>query len=168
VLIMASALVALVQAFNANIIASSRLLYAMSRHNLLNPIMSGVHPRNQTPATAILAIGVATAAAIFMGEALLVPILEVGAMSAAVGWMSACASYLRMKPSNVGRAAACWGLLVTSAMVLVKLLPWVPGHFTWHEWLALGTWATLGAAARATRERNFQEQPDLETADATR
>jgi len=168
VLIMASALVALVQAFNANIIASSRLLYAMSRHNLLNPIMSGVHPRNQTPATAILAIGVATAVAIFMGEALLVPILEVGAMSAAVGWMSACASYLRMKPSNVGRAAACWGLLVTSAMVLVKLLPWVPGHFTWHEWLALGIWATLGAAARATRERNFQEQPDLETADATR
>jgi amino acid transporter len=163
---MSSALVALVQAFNANIIASSRLLYAMSRHNLLNPIMSGVHPRNQTPSTAIFAVGLVTAAMIFMGEALLVPILEVGAISAAVGWMAACASYYRMKPDRFGRAAAIFGLFVTSAMILVKVLPWVPGHFTWHEWLALGIWAALGIAARASRERNFQEQPDLETADA--
>jgi amino acid transporter len=166
VLIMGSALVALVQAFNANIIASSRLLYAMSRHNLLNPVMSGVHPRNRTPVTAILTIGLATAATIFMGEALLVPILEVGAVSAAVGWMAACASYCRMQPGGWGRAAAVWGLFVTSAMILVKLLPWVPGHFTWHEWVALGIWAALGLAARASRERNYQEQIDLETADA--
>ncbi len=166
VLIMGSALVALVQAFNANIIASSRLLYAMSRHNLLNPVMSGVHPRNRTPVTAILTIGLATAATIFIGEALLVPILEVGAVSAAVGWMAACASYCRMQPGGWGRAAAVWGLFVTSAMILVKLLPWVPGHFTWHEWVALGIWAALGLAARASRERNYQEQIDLETADA--
>ncbi len=166
VLIMGSALVALVQAFNANIIASSRLLYAMSRHNLLNPVMSGVHPRNRTPVTAILTIGLATAATIFIGEALLVPILEVGAVSAAVGWMAACASYCRMQPGGWGRAAAVWGLFVTSAMILVKLLPWVPGHFTWHEWIALGIWAALGLAARASRERNYQEQIDLETADA--
>lgn len=166
VLIMGSALVALVQAFNANIVASSRLLYAMSRHNLLNPFMSSVHPRNQTPATAILAIGLATAATIFMGEALLVPILEVGAVTAAVGWMAACASYHRMKPNALGQAAAIWGIFVTAAMILVKVLPWVPGHFTWHEWVALGIWASLGIAARATRARDLRTQPDFETADA--
>jgi basic amino acid/polyamine antiporter, APA family len=166
VLIMGSALVALVQAFNANIVASSRLLYAMSRRNLLNPVMSRVHPRNQTPSTAIIAVGVVTALTIFLGEALLVPILEVGALSAAVGWMSACAAYYRMKPSGLGRAAAVLGLLVTAVMVLVKLIPWVPGHFTWHEWLALGIWAALGVGTRASRERNPQVQPDLEMADA--
>src|SRR6516225_5924146 len=51
-LILVSALLALLQAFNANIIASSRLLFAMSRRNLLNPRMSRVHPLNQTPSTA--------------------------------------------------------------------------------------------------------------------
>jgi hypothetical protein len=30
----------------------------------------------------------------------------------------------------------------------------------------LGIWSALGIAAHATRERNFQEQPDLEMADA--
>ena len=39
-------------------------------------------------------------------------------------------------------------------MILVKLLPWVPGHFTWHEWLALALWGVLGAAIRATRQRD--------------
>src|ERR1700757_3865869 len=130
VLIMGSALVALVQAFNANIIASSRLLYAMSRRNLLNPWMSHVHPVNQTPSTAIIAVGIATALAIFMGEALLVPILEVGAVTAAVAWMAACASYYCMKPAWRQRSAAVFGLIVTSIMILVKVVPVVPGHFT--------------------------------------
>jgi amino acid transporter len=167
VLIMASALVALLQAFNANMVASSRLLFAMSRRNLLNPRMSSIHPRNQTPWAAIITVGIATAATIFLGEALLVPILEVGAVCSAVAWMAACASYYRMRPSGFGRpAAAIFGLLVTTVMILVKVLPWVPGHFTWHEWLALGIWAALGAVVRASRQRDHEEQPSMEVADA--
>jgi basic amino acid/polyamine antiporter, APA family len=167
VLIMGSALVALVQAFNANIVASSRLLFALSRRNLLNPRMSRVHPLNQTPSTAVIAVGVVTAVTIFLGEALLVPILEVGAVSAAVAWMAACASYYKMKARGLRRAAALFGLFVTSIMILVKVVPWVPGHFTWHEWLALGIWATLGVIVRATRRRGLaQPTASMETADA--
>ena len=166
VLVLGSALVALVQAFNANVVASSRLLFAMSRRNLLSPRMSWVHPRNQTPSAAIIAVGVTTAVAIFLGEALLVPILEVGAVSAAVAWMAACASYYKMKPGGLRLAAAIFGLVVTSTMILVKLVPWVPGHFTWHEWLALALWAALGAAIRASRRREAAPESALETADA--
>jgi amino acid transporter len=164
VLIMGSALVALVQAFNANMVASSRLLFAMSRRNLLNPWMSRVHPVNRTPSTAVLSVGVATALAIFLGEALLIPILEVGAMTAAVAWMAACASYYRMKPPWPRRAAAIFGLIVTSVMILVKLVPLVPGHFTSHEWIALGIWGVLGAAIRASRQRDLQQKPEMAVA----
>jgi amino acid transporter len=166
VLIMAAALVALVQAFNANVVASSRLLFAMSRRNLLNPRMSHIHPQNLTPSTAVIAVGFATGATIFLGEALLVPILEVGAVSAAVAWMAACASYYKMKPQGLGRAAAVFGLLVTSVMILAKLLPWIPGHFTWHEWLALALWGILGAAIRATRQHHSLVEPGIEMANA--
>src|SRR6201984_3196624 len=158
VLIMGSALVALVQAFNANMVASSRLLYAMSRRNLLNPKMSRVHPINRTPSTAIIAVGIATALAIFMGEALLVPILEVGAVTAAVAWMAACASYYKMKPPWRRRSAAVFGLIVTSVMILVKVVPLVPGHFTSHEWIALAIWGALGAAVRTTRRSDQQQR----------
>ena len=143
-LIMASALVALLQAFNANVVASSRLLFAMGRRKLLDQRMARVHPQNQTPSTAIITVGVATGVAMLLGEAGLVPILEVGALASAVGWMSACAAYWRMKPDWRGRAAAAFGLLVTGLMVLVKVVPVVPGHFTRYEWLALAIWAAIG------------------------
>jgi basic amino acid/polyamine antiporter, APA family len=164
VLIMGSALVALVQAFNANMVASSRLLYAMSRRNLLNPRISRVHPVNRTPSTAIIAVGLATALTIFLGEALLIPILEVGAVASAVAWMAACASYYRMKPPWSRRAAAVFGLIVTSVMILVKLVPLVPGHFTSHEWIALAIWGVLGAAVRMSRQRDQRQEPGMEVA----
>ena len=147
-LILGTALVALLQAFNANMVAASRLLFAMGRRNLLLPKMSRVHAVNHTPALAVFAVGATTAVAIFLGEAGLVPILEVGAVACAVGWMSACASYFLMKPNLLGRAAAAFGILVTSAMVLVKILPIVPGHFSRYEWLALALWALLGLLVR--------------------
>ncbi len=147
-LVLGTALVALLQAFNANMVAASRLLFAMGRRNLLLPSMSRIHLENHTPVYAILAVGGATAAAVFLGEAGLVPILEVGAVACAVGWLSACASYFLMKPSALDRLAAAFGILVTLAMVLVKVLPIVPGHFTRYEWIALAIWAALGALVR--------------------
>jgi APA family basic amino acid/polyamine antiporter len=143
-LILASALVALLQAFNANMVAASRLLFAMGRRNLLLPRMGHIHPLNQTPVKAIFAVGMATALAIFLGEAGLIPILEVGAVACAVGWMSACASYYCLKPSLPGRIAAVFGVLVTSLMILVKVLPVIPGHFTRYEWMALAIWGAFG------------------------
>jgi amino acid transporter len=147
-LIMASALVGVVQAFNANMIASSRLLFAMGRRNLLAPRMAHIHPVNQTPSTAVIAVGAATALAMLLGEAGLVPILEVGAVASAIGWMSGCVSYYCMKPGSVGRAAAIFGILVTALMVLVKIVPVVPGHFTRYEWIALAIWALIGFVIR--------------------
>jgi amino acid transporter len=152
-LILGTALVALLQAFNANMVASSRLLFAMGRRNLLIPSMGNVHVLNQTPVLAILGVGGATAVAIFFGEAGLVPILEVGAVACAVGWMSACVSYFLMKPCRMDRAAALFGFLVTSAMILVKVLPLVPGHFTRYEWIALGIWAVIGFLVRLPARR---------------
>jgi amino acid transporter len=167
-LVLGSALVALLQAFNANMVASSRLLFAMSRRNLLNAKLSRVHEKNQTPSAAIIAVGIATALTILLGEALLIPILEVGAVSAAVAWMAACGSYYKMKPPGLGRAAAVFGLIVTSIMILVKLVPLVPGHFTWHEWLALGIWAVLGTAIHKSRRRTPTPAPTMEMADAAK
>jgi hypothetical protein len=32
------------------------------------------------------------------------------------------------------------------AMALAKVLPFIPGHFTRYEWLALAIWTAIGAA----------------------
>ena len=145
-LIMGSALLGMVQAFNANLIASSRLLFALARRRLVVPKLEYIHPTNQTPTVAIVVVGVAAAICMLLGEAGLIPILEVGALSSALGWMSACVSFYLMKPSWRGRLAAIFGVLVTTLMALVKVLPFIPGHFTRYEWMALAIWAALGTA----------------------
>ena len=150
-LVLGSALVALLQAFNANMVASSRLLFAMGRRGLLLPRIGWVDPSKQTPVLALLAVGGGTILAIFFGQAGLVPILEVGAVACAFGWMSACASYYGLKPNLAGRVAAGFGVLVTLLMILVKVLPIVPGHFTGYEWMALTFWALLGVAMRFSK-----------------
>jgi amino acid transporter len=120
------------------------MLFAMGRRNLLDHRLGRIHAINQTPSVAVISVGVATAIALLMGEALLVPVLEVGAVGCAIGWLAACASYFCMKPSFLGRSAAIFGLLLTSAMILAKVVPVVPGHFTRPEWIAMGIYGFLG------------------------
>jgi len=88
----------------------------------------------------------------FGGESLLVPITEVGSLAAALGWMASCAAYLRMQPSSIGRAAAFTGLVVTALMILMKVLPQAPGHFSLYEWIALALWIALGAVLRRSTQ----------------
>ena len=165
-LLMASALVAVLRTFNGNMVASSRMLFAMGRRNMLDPRIGYVHPRNQTPSVAVIVVGIGTAFAVFLGRAGLVPILEVGAVAAAIGWMAACASYFCMKPSLAGRAAAVFGVLVTVLMVLVKVVPIVPGHFTQYEWMAVAVWAGIGALMRVSQTGAKEiTSPEIETAE---
>jgi len=152
-LVMGAALVSSVQAFNGNMITSSRLLFAMGRSNLVNHGMGYVHPANRTPATAVIAIGAVSALCMLLGEAGLVPILEVGAGTSAIAWFAGCAAYLKMHPALVGRVAALFGLLVTSLMILVKVVPFVPGHFSRYEWAALAIWTGIGLLLRHSRSR---------------
>jgi len=167
-LLMASALVAVLRTFNGNMVASSRMLFAMGRRNMLDHRMGYVHPGNRTPTVAVVVVGIGTAFAVFLGQAGLVPILEVGAVAAAIGWMAACSSYFCMQPSRAGRAAAVFGILMTVLMVLVKVVPIVPGHFTRYEWMAVGIWAVIGAAMRMSASRYEKISPDIESAELPR
>lgn len=143
-LIMTAALLSLLKVFNGNLVAASRLLFALGRRGLADQRLGYVHPFHRTPSTAVICVGLATALMMFGGESLLVPISEVGSLASALGWMASCAAYLKMRPASIGRAAAATGLVVTSLMILMKVLPRVPGHFSMYEWTALALWILLG------------------------
>jgi len=158
-LILAAALVSLVKIFNGNFIASTRLLFALGRRRLVDPRLARLHPVNQTPAVAILLAGLLTAAATLLGESILIPITEVGSMAAAGGWLATCAAYLRMDKSPRQRRVALTGVLVASSLILMKLLPFVPGHFTAQEFAALGAWAALGVALNLREKLKADHSP---------
>ena len=143
--ILASALLSLLKVFNGNFVGASHLLFAMGRRGLVDPRLGSVHPANQTPARAVVCIGLGTAAFMFLGTSILIPISEVGAIASASGWTAACASYLALRPSAVQRGIAVVGITVGVLMILMKIVPAVPGHFSKYEWIAFGLWVAAGA-----------------------
>jgi basic amino acid/polyamine antiporter, APA family len=144
--ILAAALLSLFKCFNGNFVAASRLVFAMGRRGLINARAAEVHPINHTPVVAVLCVGIATALCMLLGDAILVPITEVGSVASACGWLATCAAYYSMRPPGRERLIAFTGVLVGAAMILMKVIPRVPGAFSGPEWLALLIWVMIGVA----------------------
>ena len=152
-IILAAALLSLLKVFNGNFIASSRLFFALGRRGLIDDRIGRVHEKNLTPSNAALFVGLLTAAGTFAGEAILIPITEVGSMASAVGWLATCASYWAIERSPQKRAVAGAGILVALSLIAMKLFPGIPGHFSAAEYLALALWAFTGLAFRLAAKR---------------
>ena len=149
--ILAASLVGLLQCFNGNFVAATRMLFAFGRRGTIPGVFASVHTEHQTPVVAIAAVTVATLLGLLLGDALLVPVTEVGSMAAAFGWLAACLSFSIVEKRARSRVITAAGAAVSLVLVLMKLLPSVPGHFSLAEWIALGVWLGVGASLHASR-----------------
>ena len=150
-LILAGALLSLFKVFNGNFVAATRLLYALGRRSLVHPSLGAVNPRYGTPASAIALVTALTGAGAFLGDAVLVPISEVGAAVGAIGWCAACLAFIalaRRGGMRDGVTTAAVGVVVSVAIIVMKVVPRVPGSFTTAEWVAFTAWCVLGLALR--------------------
>jgi amino acid transporter len=144
-LILAMAVFGLFQCFNGNFVASSRLLFAFGRRRTIHPAFGEVHEKFLTPSVAVLGITAGTLAGVLLGDALLVPVTEVGSMASALGWLAACLSFWLVEKRISMRVVTSLGIAVSLLLFLMKVLPVFPGHFSPAEWIAFGIWLTLGA-----------------------
>jgi amino acid transporter len=145
--ILFGAFLSLLKIFNGNFVAATRMLYAIGRRNLVHPALGRVHATYGTPVVAVMLMGALTVGASVFGDAILVPITEVGSLAVGVGWLSACAAYLaRHRRPGESPAAAALGVLVGLAIVLMKIVPGVPGSFTTAEWISFAAWTAVGVS----------------------
>jgi amino acid transporter len=143
-LILIAALLSLLKIFNGNFVAATRLLFALGRSGMVGKSVAQIHPQNQTPGMAAVAIGLFTSAGVFMGRAILIPITEVGSMASACGWLAACTAYFILATSTRQRIIAFVGEGVALCLIAMKAVPLIPGHFTQYEWMAFAFWLGLG------------------------
>lgn len=151
-LILAAAILSLLKVFNGNFIAASRLFFALGRRGMIDERFGRIQEKNQTPANAALLVGLLTAVGVFAGDAILIPVAEVGSIASAAGWLATCAAYWRMDFHLRQRAVAAAGILVSLTLLLMKLLPIFPGHFSRSEYFALALWLTAGTAMKRRRK----------------
>jgi amino acid transporter len=164
-IILLGAILSLFKVWNGCFVAATRLVYGMARRELLRAGLGGVHPRFLSPHAAIAFISALTVVGALLGDAALVPISELGALAIAVGWLMACVSFLKgaswevAKPTRAALVVAGIGALVACGMLLIKVLPFVPGHMSWPELVCLAAWMALGLALRpsSTKGRSVSE-----------
>jgi len=144
-LILVMAMFGLFQCFNGNFVAASRLLFAFGRRQTIPAGFGAVHSKFLTPSVAVLGILAGTLAGLLLGDALLVPVTEVGSMASALGWFATCLSFWVVERRARMRLLSGLGILVSLLLMLMKMLPVFPGHFSLAEWIAFGIWVLLGA-----------------------
>src|SRR6266849_3214720 len=147
-LILFMAFFGLLQCFNGNFAASTRLLFAYGRRGTIHESFGTVHQAFLTPSVAVVGITVGTLAGLFLGDALLVPVTEVGSMASATGWFAACLSFWIVEKRASMRIVTGMGIAVSLLLILMKVLPAFPGHFSPAEWTAFGIWVALGFVLR--------------------
>src|SRR5262249_23277331 len=136
-LILFGAFLSLLKIFNGNFVAATRMLYAMGRRDAVHPSLGRVHAVFGTPSVAIAIVAALTIFGAMLGDAILVPVTEVGSLTVGIGWLSACAAYIIRRrragdPVHVAgeSGAMAWaGAAVAVAIILMKVVPGVPGSF---------------------------------------
>jgi len=147
-LIMFGVLLSLLKIFNGNFITATRLLFAMGRRKLLDSRLAIVDQRFKTPKVAIAFVGSLTALASLAGQAVLVPISEVGSLAAAIGWLATCLAFSsgagKVADSLRLRLVGYTGAAVALMLIGMKVVPLIPGGFGRYEYSALGVWIVFG------------------------
>jgi basic amino acid/polyamine antiporter, APA family len=149
-LIFAAALVSMVKVANGNFVAGSRLVFGMARAGLIARPLAAVHSQRQTPWFAVIGVGLFTAVTALLGDHLLISVTEVGSLASAVGWLIACAAFVRLAQTARDRAIAITGVVISLAFLSLKILPGVPGSFSRGEYIALAAWIVTGLVLRMT------------------
>ena len=163
--IMFGVLLSLLKIFNGNFLTSTRLLFAMGRRGLLDARLARVDDRFRTPKIAVAFTGCFTVIASFLGQAVLVPISEVGSLAAAIGWFATCLAFCK----GAGLVASTFklkligysGAFVAAMLILMKLVPIVPGSFGAFEYAALFVWSAIGFVLWMRRGELKQGKPEI-------
>ena len=152
-LVLFAAFLSLLKIFNGNFVAATRMLYALGKREVVHPSLGAVHRVYGTPAAAIGLVALLSTVGAMLGDAILVPVTDVGSLTVGIGWLSACAAFILRRQGNESAGLAWTGVVVAIAIILMKIVPGVPGSFGRAEWIAFASWSLLGLVFWLTRRR---------------
>ena len=147
-------------------LASSRLMYSMSRDGYLPKMFSKIDERYGTPRNAMLFCILISLSGPILGREALGWFVDMSAIGASIGFFFTCASTLVvMKRDNDGspllKFMAVLGLIFSISFVILQLIP-IPGldgvHFGKESYLMLLVWIVIGIIFFLNQRKYFIER----------
>ncbi|QIV82091.1 APC family permease [Mycolicibacterium frederiksbergense] len=157
-LLIAGGIAGILTSWNSLLLGASRLMYSMARSGMLPAWFGKLHPRFRTPINALLFIGGLSFIAPFLGEAMLVWLVDSGSPSIVIAYLLVSVVFLVLRrrepqmdrPLRVGGKGK-GGLLIGGAAVVLctgllsLYLPGMPAFLDVQPWILFGAWWILGA-----------------------
>ena len=145
----------IITSWNAMLVASSRLIYALASSAMLPAWLAVLHDRHASPARALWLICGISCAAPWFGRSALLWLINAGSLGVIVAYAIVALAFLALRhrepdlprPYRVPFGAACgWTALAAACAIASLYLPWSPAALAWpQEWLICGLWALGGA-----------------------
>lgn len=146
-------------------LASSRLMFSMSRDGYLPKIFGKIDEKHGTPKNAMIFCIIISLSGPILGREALGWFVDMSAIGASIGYFFTCASTLiTIKRDGDGKAylkaMAIIGVIFSVAFMVLQLIP-IPGlsgvHFCNQSYIMLIVWIVLGLLFYLRQRKNFIE-----------
>lgn len=147
-------------------LASSRLLYSMSKDGYLPGIFSKVDKKYGTPKNAIIFCILISLSGPVLGREALGWFVDMSAIGASIGFFFTCLATIvtlrREKENRKGlMALAIAGAAFSVIFMILQLIP-IPGldgvHFSWQSYMMFGIWVAIGIVFYIKQRKNFKKE----------
>ena len=158
-LVIAGGLAGIITSWNAFLMGSSRLMWAMAVAGMIPAWFGKLHPKYRTPVNSIIFIGILSALAPFLGSAALGWIVDAGSPAIVIAYFLVSVGFiiLRKREPAMGRPLRIGGkgnggmVIGTISAVLtlalfILYLPITPfsAQLAWQSWAMFGLWLAVG------------------------
>ncbi|MFA9486076.1 APC family permease [Moraxella haemolytica] len=153
-LLVIAGILGILSSWNAFLIGGSRLIYAMSKSYMLPAFLGKLHPKYNTPATAILLLGSLATLAPLFGRKMLVWLVNASGFGVIIAYMLVALAFLvlrikeptsMVRPIIIPLGQTVGVIAVICAIAMASLyLPGSASALTPMEWAIFAGWMVLG------------------------
>ncbi|MDQ0175363.1 amino acid transporter [Bacillus chungangensis] len=140
--------------WNAFMIGSSRIIYAMAKDGMLPQWFGRIHPTYKTPGNAILTVGLLSALSPLLGRPALAWFVNAGGLAIVFAYLLVALSFIVLRktradldrPFRAGKTRVIgWIALLLSIGFVVMYMPGMPASLIWpYEWMITLAWWIVG------------------------
>lgn len=142
-----SLLMAIVAGINGFYMASSRLIFSMSRAKAIPKWFGEIDEKNKTPKNAIIFVFIMSLIAPWMGRKVLLWIVDMSSIGAAIGYMyTSMSAYVQAKKESNKfiQMTGIFGGIAGIVFIILLLVPVFPGSISLPSYIVLIIWSILG------------------------
>lgn len=145
-------------------LASSRLMYSMSKQGYLPPLFGKIDAKHGTPKNAMIFCVIVSLAGPILGREALGWFVDMSAIGASIGFLFTSLSTVHVLKRDKDRGK--WlmimgflGVIFSAAFIILQLVP-IPGlsgvSFGWHSYVMLGVWVAIGIVFYFMQRKKMQ------------